>query len=510
MVCTLRRKWLWVTLLCLALAGSPGALGAADAPIAVGINVLILDDGLTAWAQGAGFDGPQDAVGEANPARVDDFSAGVLSRVNAIYVPCSIRFDLQTIRVVRPELLPSALRPGQTLATIFSLFQARRVIDLDQRPQLMDQLGLFTVAKPGETDPLGLYRQGPHLHFFVSGADLVRSGEPMARAEGQVNGRHSLVTLSALVQDMDLARIETIAHEWGHNLGLQHDEQDPLNLMYPVPNHDEAEKVGLTEAQCALALESPLLLPSPSDRTGVIRVPEEYGSIQAAIGAAAPGATVQVSEGTYEESIFIDKPLHLVAQEGSQVFLNSPYRENLATLLVNSAAGARIEGFRISGDGIVVRNSMDVAIAGNEVFESRSHGIYIVNARVNLERNVIRDNAFKGVLFMYGLDSLIEGNTITGNITQFGAGIALGRSNAVRIRHNAILGNLEGIAFLAGNSGIEIVGNLIQNNEDYGLALWLFEDPAVVLGLCSDNEITGNRVDVSPEVPARCMEKAPT
>lgn len=337
---------------------------------------------------------------------------------------------------------------------------------------------------------------------------MVRSGEPAARAEGQVGGRHSLVTLPESVRDMAFARMETIAHEWGHNLGLKHEDEDPLNLMYPAPNPDGEGKSRLTEAQCALMLGSPLLLPSSSDRPGVLRVPENYASLQAAIGAAAPGATVQVSAGTYEESIFIDKPLYLLADEGTQVFLNPSSRQSLATLLINSAGGVRIEGFLISGDGIVVRNSVDVFIEENEVFESRSHGIYVVNARVNVEHNVIRDNALRGVLFTYALDGLIEGNAISGNKTDSGAGISLARSTSVRIRHNTISQNLEGIAFMAGNVNIEIVGNRIQDNLDYGLALWLFEDPAIVLGLCSDNEITGNRVDVSPEVPAHCMEKS--
>lgn len=502
-------KWLWVALLCLSAPASSLAIaGAEGEPVIVGINVLVLDDGLTTWAQGATFDGPQDVAGQADPALKGDVETLVLSHINSIYAPCGIRFELKTIQVVRPELLPSALRPEKTLADIFSGAQDQRVIELSQRPQLMDELGLFTLAKLGEADVLGLYRQGPHLHMFVSGADLVRSGEPAARAEGQVGGRHSLVTLPEPVQGMALARMETIAHEWGHNLGLLHDDQDPLNLMYPAPNPDGEGKSRLTEAQCATALGSPLLLPSPSNRTGVLRVPEEYASLQAAIGAAAPGATVQVSAGTYDESIFIDKPLYLVADEGTQVFLNPSSRQNLATFLINSAAGVRVEGFSISGDGVVVRNSVDVFIEGNDVFESRSHGIYAVNARVNVERNVIRDHALRGVLFTYALDGLIEGNTIIGNKTDSGAGISLARSTLVRIRHNTISENLEGIAFMAGNINIEIVGNLIQNNEDYGLALWLFEDPALVLGLCSDNDITGNRVDVSPEVPARCMEKS--
>ncbi|MBL4659487.1 MAG: hypothetical protein JKY19_03955, partial [Alcanivoracaceae bacterium] len=45
-------------------------------------------------------------------------------------------------------------------------------------------------------------------------------------------------------------------------------------------------------------------------------VPEEYGTIQAAIDAATPGAQVLVNSGTYHEDIVIDKPLVLKSNFG--------------------------------------------------------------------------------------------------------------------------------------------------------------------------------------------------
>jgi len=52
----------------------------------------------------------------------------------------------------------------------------------------------------------------------------------------------------------------------------------------------------------------------PAESSSVIRVPQDYPSIQVAIDAAAAGDTIIVSEGLYSEgNINIDKPLVLQA-----------------------------------------------------------------------------------------------------------------------------------------------------------------------------------------------------
>ncbi|HDH44573.1 MAG TPA: hypothetical protein ENG66_04185, partial [Thermococcus sp.] len=74
------------------------------------------------------------------------------------------------------------------------------------------------------------------------------------------------------------------------------------------------------------------------DESGnVIRVPEDYPTIQEAINAADPGDTILVAPGTYNESITIDKQITLIG-EG---------KEN--TIIVGRGVGDVIY---ISSDGV--------------------------------------------------------------------------------------------------------------------------------------------------------------
>ena len=97
--------------------------------------------------------------------------------------------------------------------------------------------------------------------FFVDQLNACGAVEP--NVTGVVNGCAQLPG-HILVEDSTAAELTPgtlMGHELGHNLNLQHDFFDSLNLMYPLFPHGP----NLTEEQVATILQSPLV---QTDSTG--------------------------------------------------------------------------------------------------------------------------------------------------------------------------------------------------------------------------------------------------
>ena len=78
----------------------------------------------------------------------------------------------------------------------------------------------------------------------------------------------------------------------------------------------------------------------------IIRVPEDYSTIQAAVDAASSGCTIQVSAGTYIENLVVYKPLTLIGADRSTTVINGDGSEDIIRVTAN---GCTISGFTIQG-----------------------------------------------------------------------------------------------------------------------------------------------------------------
>jgi Right handed beta helix region len=102
-------------------------------------------------------------------------------------------------------------------------------------------------------------------------------------------------------------------------------------------------------------------------------------SISAAVAAASPGDTIQVSHGIYKEQVVITKSLSLVALDGLQPVIDATGLSNgifVNGLWAASNAGVAdvlISGFKIRNanfEGILVVNASDVTITDNDVVDN--------------------------------------------------------------------------------------------------------------------------------------------
>jgi hypothetical protein len=83
----------------------------------------------------------------------------------------------------------------------------------------------------------------------------------------------------------------------------------------------------------------------------ILRVPEEHATIQAAIDAASPGATVLVGPGIYEENLVIDRSLQLIGADRETTIVRSADSsvQPSAVVWVRGTSGSATDCVNISG-----------------------------------------------------------------------------------------------------------------------------------------------------------------
>ncbi len=216
-------------------------------------------------------------------------------------------------------------------------------------------------------------------------------------------------------------------------------------------------------------------------RNDPIQVPGDFSTIQEAIDNALDGQTIEVGPGIYDEALFIDKSLILLATAGPGLTLIDAGGA-VTAVSIGTVEGdfdpddgihpdfVRFEGFHVIGwteRGIAQRlGTGAVEIIGNQVTATEG-------------------DTRGGITISGGQDSRVEGNTILG--TSFSAGgfssngiIAVG-SELVEIADNHISGTDIGIALAAGFASIdpswaqssdgEVIGNDIQST-GHGIAIF--------------------------------------
>ncbi|MCW4003677.1 MAG: right-handed parallel beta-helix repeat-containing protein [Candidatus Bathyarchaeota archaeon] len=148
----------------------------------------------------------------------------------------------------------------------------------------------------------------------------------------------------------------------------------------------------------------------------IIKVPENYPTIQAAINQAQPGDTIQVSSGTYYENLYINKTLTLIGAEKSSTLIvgtghaNSVVQVNFTTV--------SISGFTITNGtyGIMLETCTKSTIKDNNI-NGYSDGLWLFHSDNNtITDNLIFNCGYCGlVLCGHSSSNIVEGNTIRDN-----------------------------------------------------------------------------------------------
>jgi len=201
--------------------------------------------------------------------------------------------------------------------------------------------------------------------------------------------------------------------------------------------------------------------------SGVIRVPQDYPTIQEAVDAANPGETILVSAGTYNEYVHVNKSLNIIGESAT----------NTSTYAFEVHANhVTISGFKITtvypGYGVYLFNSHWCNISYNIVRDGLT-SIVLYNSSNNLiGHNDIFDYSSNGwgICLLFNSDNnTIRGNEMTTPFGGFGIGVHFCFNN--KVEHNR-LKTPGGYGILIDQGSDNVVDSNIAESNEYGIVLW--------------------------------------
>ena len=215
-----------------------------------------------------------------------------------------------------------------------------------------------------------------------------------------------------------------------------------------------------------------------------IYVPDDYATIQEAVGNAAAGDTIVVRDGVYRENIWVSKPLTLISENGSE---NCIVRaaDRYDDVFHVAADHVKISGFTIEYGwwGIYLDCAGNCNITNN-VVSYCDDGIKLWYSSGNvITDNDISDNRWGGICLWDSSSNVIVGNSVSDN---WGYGIELMNSNNNAIVDNSISYHDYGI-YLDFSDDNVITGNDVSKSRWNGIYLWDSNNNVIFLNNFMDN-----------------------
>jgi len=202
-----------------------------------------------------------------------------------------------------------------------------------------------------------------------------------------------------------------------------------------------------------------------------ITVPQDYSTIQQAVDAAAPGDTIVVNSGTYNEFVCVGVPEIRIAAQGAVTvdggFLVTANKIAVAHFKINVLANPAIGG----SVGVGVMGGAGAEISGVEVCNNMITGGDVGIALLSSTACLVQSNHVSGASLLGGiiLDEA-DGNKLDGN--------------------TATANKIAGIGLFPGCDTNRITNNQCDTNTGFGVVL------SGNHNLFSRNRCNGNRVGI--------------
>ncbi len=207
----------------------------------------------------------------------------------------------------------------------------------------------------------------------------------------------------------------------------------------------------------------------------IIRVPEDYLTIQQAIDAAGSGDTVMVAPGTYDEDLIVNKPITLLGGKGSSPVFDGG-GSGIAVTLLPEASGSTVAGITITNydQAILILDSSNSEIYNNTFSIMTQSGITLEG--LNAVGNRIYSNIFDDSNVAVNLTASAEDNMIFENVISLNSiGLNL-ESNGNTVYANTFSENQVGINLASSSDNViysnNFVGNEVQFVNEASSNIW--------------------------------------
>lgn len=156
--------------------------------------------------------------------------------------------------------------------------------------------------------------------------------------------------------------------------------------------------------------------------TSIIRVPNDFPTIQEAINAAQNGSTIVVDNGVYYEHLTINKTLTLLGVDRKDTIVDG---SDTGDVIKITADNVLVGGFTVrnssrDGVGILLVGSAGSVVTGNVMTLNGACGIELESSKNNVvSDNVVSSTGFAGGGLVYGDGILLSSstnNTISDNV----------------------------------------------------------------------------------------------
>ena len=209
-----------------------------------------------------------------------------------------------------------------------------------------------------------------------------------------------------------------------------------------------------------LFLASIIVLPTSTvaAEPKTIVVPDDYATIDEAIGNATVGDTIFVKKGVYPETLHIDKSVSLVGEDRDTTIIEGVLRNGVKVPLTIRQNNVSVSGFTLqNGYAGIQLNGNFCSVTGNKIRNADFGIMMSFCSQNNISGNIVESVKYSAIKLAIASANLIEKNQVSSSdmgieVSQSSHNNAISENNVHSMAHQGISVSYSDNNLIVGNS----------------------------------------------------------